>query len=83
MPGLDGTGPRGQGAMTGGGRGRCAMALNNAGISPIERAFCGRGVGRGFRNCFKATGLAGWARAKRGMRAFGGFTGAMAKESNS
>ena len=36
MPGFDGTGPRGQGRMTGG--------------------------GRGWRNCFYATGLPGWMR---------------------
>jgi hypothetical protein len=38
MPGLDGTGPRGQGALCGG--------------------------GRGFRNHYSATGLAGWQRAR-------------------
>ncbi len=54
MPGFDGTGPRGQGAMTGGGRGRC--------------------------NCFYATGLPSWMRAKRGMQAFGGFGRAVSKD---
>jgi hypothetical protein len=57
MPGFDGTGPRGQGAMTGGGRGVCN----------------GRGRGRGMRNCFIATGMPGWMRAQKGMRAFGGY----------
>ena len=28
MPGFDGTGPRGMGSMTGGGRGFCAVPLN-------------------------------------------------------
>ena len=28
MPGFDGTGPRGRGAMTGGGRGFCAVPLS-------------------------------------------------------
>ena len=40
MPGLDGTGPAGQGPMTGGGFGRCAN--NSAEISPR-----GRGLARG------------------------------------
>jgi len=30
MPGFDGTGPRGMGPMTGGGRGFCAMPLQGA-----------------------------------------------------
>ncbi len=30
MPGFDGTGPRGFGPMTGGGRGYCAMRTGNA-----------------------------------------------------
>lgn len=53
MPGFDGTGPNGQGAMTGGGRGRRS-----------GRGFCngGRGSGRGWRNCFHVTGLPGWMR---------------------
>ena len=58
MPGFDGTGPRGQGAMTGGGRGNCAKPANN---------------GRGMRHCFNATGMPGWMRAQKGMRAFGGY----------
>jgi len=53
MPGLDGTGPRGQGPLTGGGRGNCAGAFPSA----------GRGGGRGWRNRFYATGLTGWQRA--------------------
>lgn len=52
MPGFDGTGPMGQGAMTGGGRGYCAVALNSAGRQAFGGCgFYGRG-GRGFRNCF-------------------------------
>ena len=72
MPGFDGTGPVGRGAMTGGGRGYCVVALNSADVRPgNSRGSYGRGAGRGFRNCFYATGLPGWMRAQRGMRAFG------------
>ncbi len=52
MPGRDGTGPMGQGPMTGGRRGFCG----DAACSP------GRGGGRGRRNQFYATGLTGWQR---------------------
>jgi len=47
MPGFDGTGPRGMGPMTGGGRGFC---------SPwgVGRGYYGAGVGRGGR--FRAFG---------------------------
>ncbi len=80
MPGFDGTGPMGQGAMTGGGRGYCAVALNSAGGRPFGgRGFYGRG-GRGFRNCFYLTGLPGWMRSQRGMWAFGGFGRSLSKD---
>ena len=73
MPGFDGTGPRGQGAMTGGGRGYCAVELNSTGVKPMNgRVFYGRGGGRGYRNWFYATGVPGWQRASMGMPAFGG-----------
>lgn len=56
MPGLDRSGPMGQGAMTGGGRGLCGTrgTLSSEGSSPdigrglfCRRGFRGRG-GRGF-----------------------------------
>ncbi len=74
MPGFNGTGgPMGQGPMTGGGRGYCAVALNGSGVRPgNNRGSYGRG-GRGFRNCFYATGLPGWMRSQRGMRTLGDF----------
>ena len=72
MPNRDGTGPVGQGAMTGGGRGYCVAVLNGADVRPSNgRGFSGRGGGRGFRNCFNATGLPGWMRGQRGMRVQG------------
>ena len=43
MPGFDGTGPRGMGPMTGGGRGYCCLRGAGGGRAP------GRGWGRGGR----------------------------------
>lgn len=80
MPGFDGTGPRGQGAMTGGGRGYCAMPVNEI-RRPLGRSgFAGSGGGRGRRNCFYATGLTGWMRAQKGMQGLGGFGRVGSKE---
>ncbi|MFH1505291.1 MAG: DUF5320 domain-containing protein [Candidatus Omnitrophota bacterium] len=63
MPGFDGTGPRGQGPLTGGGRGNCAGFPAQNGVSRAPgrggagygRGFArgwGRGRGRGFANGF-------------------------------
>ncbi|OQB12748.1 MAG: hypothetical protein BWY16_00382 [Candidatus Omnitrophica bacterium ADurb.Bin205] len=79
MPGFDGTGPRGQGAMTGGGRGYCAMPVGEARIQ-LGRGVSGARDGRGRRNCFYATGLPGWVRAERGMQAFGEVSRTLSKE---
>ncbi|MFA6810012.1 MAG: DUF5320 domain-containing protein [Desulfoplanes sp.] len=46
MPGLDGTGPQGQGAMTGGGFGRCT-GNTGYGVRPCFGRGGGRGNGRG------------------------------------
>jgi hypothetical protein len=74
MPGFDGTGPMGQGAMTGGGRGYCAVTLNSAGVRPFgRRGSYGRG-GRGFRNCFYSTGFPGRVRGGYYYTAFGAQT---------
>lgn len=81
MPNFDGTGPLGQGAMTGGGRGYCAVALNGAGVRLGNgKGSYGRGSGRGYRNCFNSSGIPGWMRAQRGMQAFGGFGRIISKE---
>ncbi len=80
MSGFDGTVPMGQGPMTGGGRGYCAVALNSVDGRPLgRRGSYGRGGG-GFRNCFYATGLPGWMRVQKGMQAFGGFDRAVSKD---
>jgi hypothetical protein len=63
MPGFDGTGPRGMGSMTGGGRGYCSQGY--------ERRGFGSGRGRqsgGFRSNF---GFGGGRR--RGFRGFSRF----------
>jgi len=60
MPGFDGTGPQGQGPMTGGGRGYCVVPLS-----------ANRGGTRGRRNWYYATGLTGWQRESLGYPAFG------------
>lgn len=59
MPGFDGTGPRGQGAMTGGGFGRCSGAVASYG-SGLGRGF-GRGMNRGHGRCgFAGRGSLNW-----------------------
>jgi hypothetical protein len=80
MPRGDGTGPMGLGSMTGRAAGFCAGNSTPGYVNPASgrgyfgqgRGFIGRGGGRGRRNWFCATGLAGWQRASMGMPAFGG-----------
>jgi len=41
-------------------------------MNPLpDRGFWGRGGGRGWRHCYYATGLPGWARVGMGMPAWG------------
>ena len=41
-------------------------------MNPLPgRGFWGRGGGRGWRHCYYATGLPGWARAGMGLLAWG------------
>jgi len=80
MPGFDGTGPRGQGPMTGGGRGYCVMPAGEVARPFGTGVYGGKVGGRGWRNCFYATGLPGWMRAQRGMQAFGGVGRVLSKE---
>jgi len=62
MPGFDGTGPRGMGPMTGGGRGFCAAPGAARRTPAVGRTFLGWGCGRGWRNQYYATGLPRWQR---------------------
>jgi hypothetical protein len=63
----------GLGPMTGRGAGYCVgfgvPGFMNLGMG---RGFWGRGGGRGWRHCYYATGLPGWARAGWGLPAWGG-----------
>jgi len=68
MPFGDGTGPRGNGPMTGRGAGFCAGYPVPGYMNPGA----GRGGGRGWRHWYRATGMPGWMRANQGMPAFGG-----------
>jgi len=74
MPGRNGMGPMGQGAMTGGGRGWCGGANTRDDLPPRGRGL-GRGNGRGggwrHRHCYYATGLTGWQRAQIGSPGLG------------
>lgn len=75
MPFGDGTGPRGNGPMTGRGAGFCAgypvPGYMNPGAGRGGFGF-GRGGGRGWRHWYHATGMPGWMRANQDMPAFGG-----------
>ena len=71
MPGYDGTGPRGMGAMTGGGRGYCAVPAGSVGSRVFRGGSPGRGGGRGWRNRYYATGMPGWQRAAYGYPVYG------------
>jgi hypothetical protein len=73
MPRFDGTGPMGQGAMTGGGRGYCAVNINICEAGVRQGVGCGfSGRGNRFRGRSRDC-LAGCMEAMRGRQAFGGF----------
>lgn len=68
MPGGDGSGPRGQGSMTGRGLGYCAGYnapgyVTGGGWGGRGRGGWGGRGGRGYRNWYYATGMPGWMRA--------------------
>lgn len=71
MPFGDGTGPAGQGPMTGRGAGYCAGYSSPGSMNGVPgRGYYGRGGGfygrsRGFRNMYYATGLPGWVRSRQ------------------
>ena len=76
MPGGDGTGPMGEGPMTGRAMGYCADNATPRFANPSRgQDFwgLGRGAGgRGWRNWFRATGLTGWQRGAMGGPGFAG-----------
>lgn len=49
MPGFDGTGPRGEGPLTGGRRGRCAGGVSGTVVQSTGQVGVPLGVGRGGR----------------------------------
>ena len=74
MPRGDGTGPAGMGPMTGRAAGYCAGYPVPGYMNPVGgrgRGFWGRGVGRGRRNRYYATGMPGWTGAPYGYPAWG------------
>ena len=80
MPGGDGTGPLGNGANTGWGRGPC-RGLQRSGFGH-GGAFVrgGRGGGRGWRNRFWASGTPGWMRGTTTQPAVAGMEPAVDTE---
>jgi len=84
MPGGDGTGPMGMGAMTGRAAGYCAGYANPGNAGPIGgRGFAGGGRGRGGgfgrRGGFGA-GRFGWAPMNAGYPPYGGAPVAPSRE---
>ncbi|MEF8788077.1 MAG: DUF5320 domain-containing protein [Planctomycetota bacterium] len=84
MPRGDGTGPAGQGPMTGRGAGYCAGYGVPGYMNPGPRGGYGaygggfrggRGRRGGYRNWYRATGMPGWQRAQMGMPAWGSGPG--------
>ncbi|MDG6220014.1 MAG: DUF5320 family protein [Candidatus Thermoplasmatota archaeon] len=82
MPGYDGTGPRGEGSMTGWGMGNCAVQVDAADSGrPIAPGYVrgrgyGRGYGRGFgfgrgRGCGRGFGRGGRGYGRGYGRGFG------------
>ena len=69
MPGGDGTGPRGMGAMTGRAAGYCAGSPEPGYVNPVPGRGYGLGTGRGWRggsrgwrHQYYVTGAPGWMR---------------------
>ena len=70
MPGFDGTGPAGQGAMTGRGMGRC-----NTANRPANESFAGRGVCNGSRKRMGCGNGNGFGKRRNGLNGAGrGFS---------
>jgi len=81
MPFGDGSGPLGQGPMTGRGAGYCAGFGAPGYLNPTGGRYFRRywgfgwfgGRGRGWRNWARTTGLPGWWRARVGLPAWGSW----------
>jgi len=76
MPAFDGTGPRGQGPMTGRGEGYCAIRLPKPGLGQVPYGYAGRAglpVRLGLRRGSGLVALRGRGRRRggRGRRFFG------------
>ena len=72
MPRGDRTEPMGLGPMTGQGAGYCGgSGMPGSMRPPGGGGVLGRWGGRGWRHWFHATGLPRWARARRGLLAWG------------
>jgi len=72
MPGGDGTGPMGMGAMTGRAAGFCAGYGMPGYMNPIPGRGFGMGFGRGFRGRVGGRGLGLGFRGGRGWAGYGG-----------
>jgi hypothetical protein len=59
MPGFDRKGPRGQGEMTGGGRGHCVVDIGSESLGQTGGLGLRRRMGRGRGICFRAVGVSG------------------------
>ncbi|MBF0387578.1 MAG: DUF5320 domain-containing protein [Candidatus Omnitrophica bacterium] len=59
MPGFDGTGPFGQGSISGSARGTCAVQMSEGAGTRLGRGIRGLGMGRGHGNCFRALRASG------------------------
>jgi hypothetical protein len=79
MPGFNGMGPQGLGPMTGRGRGYC-MFNTASGINFVPGFGFGRARGKGWRNCYYATGLPGWARFAQGTASGGAASSLLSGE---
>ncbi len=79
MPNLNGTGPQGQGPMTGGRRGRCRVVpedtVRNAGTTPADTQGTQAGLGRGGRPFGGGMGKGAGGAKRKGLGRWFGMPG--------